>query len=342
LCLGAVVLPAWRAAFERVSSSESFRRPALVLGAGILATECAALLRDGSQLGLRLAGRLVRDGEPLGEDVIGRYGDLARVVVEKRIGVIIVASADRRGTLPVEELLTLKFRGVDIEEGIDLYERVTGRIFVRELLPSQLIFAHGFRVRRRTLALKRVLDVGCAAAGLVLALPLLALAALAIKLDSPGPVLYSQVRAGAFGREFLIHKLRSMRSDAEVAGAAWAAENDPRVTRAGRFLRTTRIDEIPQLWNILVGEMSLVGPRPERPVFIERLEREIPFFRQRLCVKPGLTGHAQVRCRYGASTEDALEKLQYDLFYIKSFSLWFDLSILIDTVKVVLLRIGSR
>jgi lipopolysaccharide/colanic/teichoic acid biosynthesis glycosyltransferase len=184
--------------------------------------------------------------------------------------------------------------------------------------------------------------VVAAAVGLVLALPILAVAAIAVTLDSPGPVLYSQLRTGVFGRPFRIHKLRSMRADAEARGAAWAAENDPRVTRVGRWLRTTRIDEIPQLWNVLVGEMSLVGPRPERPMFIERLEREIPFFRQRLCVKPGLTGHAQVRCRYGASTEDALEKLEYDLYYIKSFSIWFDLSILIDTVKVVLLRIGAR
>ncbi|MFT3773046.1 MAG: sugar transferase [Minicystis sp.] len=168
------------------------------------------------------------------------------------------------------------------------------------------------------------------------------MAAVAIKLDSPGPVLYSQIRAGERGRTFRMHKLRSMRTDAEARGAAWAAEDDPRVTRVGRFLRRTRIDENPQLWNVLVGDMSLVGPRPERPVFVEQLEQQIPFFRQRLGVKPGVTGHAQVRCRYGASIEDAREKLAYDLFYIKSLSLWFDLSILIDTVKVVLLRIGSR
>jgi exopolysaccharide biosynthesis polyprenyl glycosylphosphotransferase len=219
---------------------------------------------------------------------------------------------------------------------------VTGKIFVRELKPSQIIFSHGFSVRRRTLVAKRIFDLLCATAGLLLALPLMVLTAIAVKLDSPGPALYSQRRTGAFGKSFQIHKFRSMRTDAEKNGAAWAMENDPRVTRVGRFIRKTRLDELPQLWNVLVGEMSLVGPRPERPEFIEHLEEDIPFFRQRLCVKPGVTGHAQVRCRYGASTEDALEKLQYDLYYMKSFSLWFDLSILIDTVKVVLGRIGAR
>ena len=213
---------------------------------------------------------------------------------------------------------------------------------MRELKPSQLIFAHGFQLRRTTLVLKRAFDILAAAVGLVLAAPLMLLTAIAIKLDSPGPVLYSQVRAGAFGREFSILKFRSMRADAEKNGAVWAQERDPRVTRVGEIIRRTRLDELPQLWNVLVGDMSLVGPRPERPIFIAQLEREIPFFRQRLYVKPGVTGHAQVRCRYAASTEDALEKLQYDLFYIKSFSIWFDLSILIDTVKVVLLRIGAR
>jgi exopolysaccharide biosynthesis polyprenyl glycosylphosphotransferase len=197
-------------------------------------------------------------------------------------------------------------------------------------------------VRRRTLVAKRVFDVLCASLGLVLSLPLLAATAIAVKLDSPGPVLYSQVRAGAFGRTFKIHKLRSMRTDAEKHGAVWAAEDDPRVTRVGRVIRKLRLDELPQLWNVLVGEMSMVGPRPERPELLAHLEHEIPFFRQRLCVKPGITGHAQVRCRYGASIEDALEKLQYDLYYMKRMSLWFDLSILLDTVKVVLLRIGAR
>jgi exopolysaccharide biosynthesis polyprenyl glycosylphosphotransferase len=242
----------------------------------------------------------------------------------------------------VAELLDLKLGGVAIEEGIDFYERVAGKVFVPALKPSDLVFAHGYELRRGPLLLKRAFDLAAAGVGLCLALPILGIAAIAVKIDSTGPVFYSQERAGLLGKLFRIHKLRSMRQDAEARGAVWASEDDPRVTRVGRFLRRTRIDELPQLWNVLVGEMSLVGPRPERPVFISLLSREIPFFRQRLCMKPGLTGHAQVRCHYGASIEDAREKLQYDLFYIKRFSLWFDISILVDTVKVVLLRIGSR
>ena len=341
-----VVLPAWRAAWQRLAACDSFRRTTLVLGSGPLARECAALLTGDPAAGLRLEGVLTPPGPApqsiAGAPVLGRYTDVARVAAERSIGHIVVACDERRGTLPVTELLELKLRGVEIEEGVELYERVTGKIFVPALRPSDLLFAEGFHLRAGARRVKRLFDLAAAALGLVLGLPILALAALAIKLDSPGPVLYSQERAGALGRSFRIHKLRSMITDAEIAGATWAAEDDPRVTRVGRILRRTRIDELPQLWNVLAGQMSLVGPRPERPVFIERLEREIPFFRQRLCVKPGITGHAQVRCRYGASVEDAREKLQYDLFYIKTFSLWFDLSILIDTVKVVLLRIGSR
>jgi exopolysaccharide biosynthesis polyprenyl glycosylphosphotransferase len=213
---------------------------------------------------------------------------------------------------------------------------------VRELKPSQLIFADGFTVRPRTRRLKRLLDLVIAAFGLVLAAPIMLLTAVAIALDSPGPILFRQVRAGELGRPFTLYKFRSMRIDAEQLGAQFAQENDPRVTRVGRFIRKTRLDELPQLWNVLKGEMSMVGPRPERPVFIEQLEQQVPYFKQRLYVKPGVTGHAQVRCRYGATAEDHLEKLQYDLYYIKSYSVMFDLSIMLDTVKVVLLRIGAR
>jgi sugar transferase (PEP-CTERM system associated) len=344
LAPAALVLPAWRTAFRHVSNSKPFGCATLVLGSGVLARSCADLLRGGYQMGLLFAGRLVRDDEPAKSDpdIIGHTSELARIVAERRVGLIVVAESDRHRQLPENVLLELKFRGVDIEEGISFYERMTGKIFVPAIMPADLIFAKGFRVRRRTLFFKRILDIACASVGLVLALPVMLMAAIAIKLESQGPILYSQLRSGAFGRAFLMHKFRSMRSDAEANGAVWAVENDPRVTRVGRFIRRTRIDELPQLWNVLRGDMSLVGPRPERPVFIEQLEKEIPFFRQRLFVKPGVTGYAQVRCRYGASVEDALEKLQYDLFYIKRFSIWFDLSILIDTVKVVLLRIGSR
>jgi sugar transferase (PEP-CTERM system associated) len=337
-----LVLPAWRAAWQRIESSDSFRRSALILGSGDLARACAALVLGDPATGLRLVGTLCPDGEPAppGTTRLGGPAELARVAAERDVGHIIVACAERRGALPIEALLELKLGGVDVEDGIAFHERVSGKVFVPALKPSDLLFADG--VRRTTRLAKRALDLGASAVGLVLALPVLALAALAIRLDSPGPVLYAQIRAGERGRAFRMYKLRSMRTDAEARGATWAAEDDPRVTRVGRFLRRSRVDEIPQLWNVLVGDMSLVGPRPERPIFVTELERQIPFFRQRLGVKPGVTGHAQVRCRYGASIEDAREKLSYDLFYIKSLSVWFDLSILVDTVKVVLLRIGSR
>jgi sugar transferase (PEP-CTERM system associated) len=338
----AVLFPAWRAAFERVVESPLWRRTVLVLGGGMLAAECAALVA-GDQA-LLLAGVLVREGEaaPPGVAVLGGYADVDRVCGDHHVDRVVVASSERRGTLPVAKLLDLKLCGVAIEEGIDFFERVTGKIFVPALKPSDLVFDQGYRVRPVPLLVKRAFDVTVASIGLCLALPVLLVAAIAVKLDSRGPVFYSQERAGALGKSFRMHKLRSMREDAEARGAVWASADDPRVTRVGRFLRRTRLDELPQLWNVLVGEMSLVGPRPERPVFVAMLTREIPFFRQRLCMKPGVTGHAQVRCPYGASIEEAREKLEYDLFYIKRFSLWFDLSILVDTVKVVLLRIGSR
>jgi sugar transferase (PEP-CTERM system associated) len=341
----ALLLPAWRMGLQRVAGLPRFRQPTLVLGAGPLAQACVDLVRGPYDTGLVLAGRLVPAGDAAAghPDVLGTMADLPQVVAERGIRHIVVACAERRGQFPLDALLELKFRGVEIEEGINFYERIAGKLFVRELRPSQLIFADGFHVGRATLVKKRVLDVVLASVGLVLSAPLMLLTAIAIKLDSRGPILYAQERCGAFGQRFTIFKFRSMRVDAEADGRArWAAERDPRVTRVGRFIRKSRLDELPQLWNVLLGEMSLVGPRPERPVFVEELEKQIPYFHQRLFVKPGVTGYAQVRCRYGASTEDQLEKLQYDLFYIKSLSLWFDLSILFDTVKVVLLRIGSR
>ncbi len=344
VALSALVVPAWRIVYNQVTEGSGFLRRTLVVGSGALARELARAARTRPDLGLHLVGMLARDRSQVdpAEGVIGTYRDLTRLVVSERIEFVLVAYPDRRGTLPVEQLLEVKFRGVEVAEGVTFYERETGKIFVRELKPSQLIFAEGFAVRPTARRLKRMLDLVFAAVGLVLAAPLMLLAAIAVKLDSAGPVLYRQQRAGEFGRTFVLNKFRSMRVDAEVRGARFAEENDPRITRIGRFLRKTRIDELPQLWNVLKGEMSMVGPRPERPVFIEQLEQQVPFFKQRLYVKPGITGHAQVRCRYGATTEDHLEKLEYDLYYIKSHSFMFDLSIMLDTVKVVLLRIGAR
>ncbi len=339
-----VVLPTWRVFYNSVSSTAGFFRRAIILGNGELAQEIAKLVAESSELGIELVGMLSRERSQVDvrSGVIGTYDQLYEVVMKEDIKVVLVAYPDRRGTLPVEQLLEVKFRGVEVEEGVIFYERMTGKIYVRELKPSQLIFAEGFARRQTTRRLKRMLDVICAMVGLILSSPLFLLTTVLIRLDSPGPIFYRQVRAGEFGRLFTIIKFRSMRTDAEKHGAQFAKEKDNRVTRVGRFIRKTRIDEIPQFWNVLKGEMSMVGPRPERPVFIEQLEQQVPFFKQRLYVKPGLTGHAQVNARYGEKLEDHFEKLQYDLYYIKSYSVLFDISILIDTVKVVLLRIGSR
>ncbi len=344
LALSMLIVPAWRILYNGISEGSGFLRRTLIVGNGELARELARMVRTRPDLGLELAGMLARDRlqvDPAAE-VIGTYRDLYSLVTSERIEVVLVAYPDRRGTLPVEQLLEVKFRGVEVEEGVAFYERETGKIFVRELKPSQLIFAEGFRVRPTTRRLKRLMDLFVAAVGLVLAAPLMALSAILIALDSPGPLLYRQVRSGELGRPFTLYKFRSMRIDAEKLGARFAEENDPRITRVGRLIRKMRIDELPQLYNVLRGEMSMVGPRPERPIFIEQLEQQVPYFKQRLYVKPGLTGHAQVRCRYGATAEDHLEKLQYDLYYIKSYSVMFDLSIILDTIKVVLLRIGAR
>jgi sugar transferase (PEP-CTERM system associated) len=344
IAITAVALPTWRLIYNRVSSNSGFFRRALILGNGELAREIAFMMRGAPDLGLELVGMLARDKHQVDprDGVIGTYAELCEIVSREDIRCIVVAYPDRRGTLPVEQLLEVKFRGVEVDEGVNFYERIAGKIFVRELKPSQLIFAEGFTSRPTTRRLKRILDVVVAVIGLILAAPLMLLTALAIKIDSPGPMLYKQVRAGEFGSLFTILKFRSMRTDAEKNGAQFAKENDDRVTLVGRFIRKTRLDELPQLFNVLRGDMSMVGPRPERPIFIEQLDQQVPFFRQRLYVKPGLTGHAQVRCKYGASAEDMVEKLQYDLYYIKSYSLLFDLSIMLDTVKVVLLRIGAR
>jgi sugar transferase (PEP-CTERM system associated) len=272
--------------------------------------------------------------------VIGTPADIVRLVRTHRVNRIIVGLSDRRGKLPIDELLEAKLQGVRIEEPETTYERLTGKILLDELRPSWLIFSDGFRARWLTRAAKRLIDIVLAVVGLVVAAPLMLLTAIAVWLDSPGQVLYAQERVGEHGRRFTLYKFRSMRIDAERGTPIWAREQDERVTAVGRFIRVTRLDELPQLWNVLLGDMSFVGPRPERPFFVEQLAQAIPFYRQRHAVKPGITGWAQVKYRYGASIEDAREKLRYDLYYVKHLSIIFDLTIVFDTVKVILWRKG--
>jgi sugar transferase (PEP-CTERM system associated) len=250
---------------------------------------------------------------------------------------------DRRGTIPMPELLQLRMQGVKIEEATSWLEKISGKIEVENLYPSWLVFGEGFRRSTAFIMVRRAVSITISLTGLVLALPLFPLIMLAIRLDSKGPVFYTQTRVGKAGRIFRVVKFRTMRLDAEAAnGPQWAGDNDPRVTRVGRFLRSSRLDEIPQLWCVLKGDMAFVGPRPERPEFIEWLSKEIPYYGVRHMVRPGLTGWAQVKYKYGSTVEDSREKLQYDLFYIKNASIGLDLLIMFLTVKTVLLRRGAQ
>ena len=305
-----------------------------------------------SELGVEIVGFVDTDAAKIGvpidasgeiPPVLGLVKEIPAIVRTRRVDRVVVSLADARGKFNMDELLAMKMNdGVRFDHLASVYEQYTGKIAVENLRPSWMIFSDGFNKSDRLEAIKRVSDIVFAMVGLVLAAPLMLGVWIAQRLASPGPAIYSQVRVGKDGQHFTIHKFRSMRVDAEArSGAVWAQQNDPRVTRLGRFLRRTRLDELPQLWNVLRGDMSFVGPRPERPEFIAELTSKVPFYGQRHAVRPGLTGWAQVRHRYGASVDDSQEKLQYDLFYIKHMSFAFDLYIVLETVKTVLVRGGS-
>ncbi len=343
----------WRIAFEWLSLRGEPNERLLIVGTGIAAISLACeLFERRSELGVELVGFVDSDparvGTALGPvditpPVIGTVKDIPAIVRGRRVDRVVVSLADARGKLNMSELLDMKMNdGVRFDHLASVYEEYTGKIAVENLRPSWMIFSDGFNKSDRLEAIKRVSDLLFASLGLVLASPLILATWLALRFDASGPAIYSQNRVGKDGAVFTIHKFRSMRVDAEAAsGAVWAKENDPRVTKLGRFLRRTRLDELPQLWNVIRGDMSFVGPRPERPEFIAELSRQIPFYGQRHVVRPGLTGWAQVRHRYGASVDDSQQKLQYDLFYIKHMSFAFDVFIVLETVKTVLVRGGS-
>ena len=337
----------WRLLFLEVGRARQLQEHVLIVGTGPSARTVVRQVLDQHDYPYTIVGFVDDDPAMIGRSivnpkVIGTPADILRLVREQRVNRIIVGLADRRGRLPIDALLEAKLQGVRIEEPETTYERLTGKIMLDELKPSWLIFSDGFRARRLTRALKRALDVVLAVVGLVLSSPLLLLTALAVRLESPGPILYAQERVGEHGRTFTLYKFRSMHADAERGTPIWARDRDERVTRIGRFLRITRLDELPQLWNVLRGDMSFVGPRPERPFFVEQLAEAIRFYRQRHAVKPGITGWAQVKYRYGASIEDAREKLRYDLYYVKHMSIVFDMTIVFDTVKVILSAKGAQ
>ncbi len=343
------LIPGWRLLFEWLSRNIRARERLLLVGTGAAAVDLARELFDRRhELGVEIVGFVdpdpARVGAPvLNPGVIGTIEDISSIVRAKNVDRVVVSLADARGKLPVDKLLEMKLDGVTFDHLASIYEQYTGKIAVENLRPSWLIFSPGFKKSRLLSMAKRLIDVGAVGVGIVVALPLMALVAVAIRLTSHGPVLYHQRRVGLHGRIFVVHKFRSMRPDAEMAtGPVWAARNgDARVTPLGSVLRRTRLDELPQLWNVLRGDMSFVGPRPERPEFVVELTKEIPFYGQRHIVRPGLTGWAQVRYTYGASIEDALQKLQYDLFYIKNMSIALDLFIIFSTVKTVVLGKGA-
>ncbi len=320
----------------------------VILGTGDLAMSLAREISVRNDLSIRLEGLVSAvpapaDAEVAGFPVLGMAADLESIARKRMVSRIVVALEDRRGVLPTRELVTLRVRGVQIEDAASTLSALTGRVSLGAVKPSWFVFSDGFHRSKWNEILKRLLDLTTATAGLVLSIPLILLAALAVRLDSEGPVLYRQNRVGHMGNCFELLKLRSMRADAERdTGAQWAAENDPRITRVGRFLRKYRLDELPQFWNVIRGDMSFVGPRPERPCFVDELRRIIPYYDERHSVRPGITGWAQVQFSYGASAKDALDKLEYDLFYLKNMSLLFDLAIIFQTVRIVIGARGSR
>jgi sugar transferase (PEP-CTERM system associated) len=331
----------WRVAYSWMVQLPFLRERVYILGTGERAERLVRGLRKRSTLGIEVVGWTGDvEGELTRDTVASHLLGLAR---GKGVHRVIVAMPDRRGTLPVEELLDLRLGGVKVEEATSWLERISGRIEVEQLYPSWLIFAEGFRFSGFFRLVRRMLNFSVALAGTVISLPLLPFIVLAVKLDSPGAVMYSQERVGRRGRIFHCYKFRTMREDAEAdTGATWALDDDPRITRVGKFLRSSRLDEIPQLWCVLMGDMHFVGPRPERPEFVEWLSKEIPYYGVRHVVRPGITGWAQVQYKYGNTLDDAREKLQYDLFYIKNASLGLDLLVLFQTIKIVLLGRGAK
>jgi sugar transferase (PEP-CTERM system associated) len=335
-------LLAWRCAYSWLAKQPYLRQRVYVLGEGERARRLVSALKTRPELGV---------------DVVGWTGDMEGVVTRESMGehllavargmsvhYVIVAMQDRRNAMPMQELLQLRLQGkAHIEEATSWLEKISGKIDVENVNPSGIIFAEGFRFGEFVLILRRPLNLAAGLVSLLLAAPLLPFVVLAIKLDSKGPALYRQKRVGRKGKVFLCYKFRTMRPDAEAdIGPTWADDDDPRITRVGKFLRMTRLDEIPQLWCVLKGDMAFVGPRPERPEFVEWLTQEIPYYSLRQLVRPGITGWAQIRYKYGNTIEDAKEKLRYDLFYIKNASIGLDILIMFQTIKILLLRRGAQ
>jgi len=341
-----LMLIALRVLLGKTLGGQAFKRRVVVLGAGPRAVRLKTLA-NGRSSGFVVVGYVaMNDGPQLIPEAINRDAiyNLADHVVVLNASEVVLALEERRNALPLKDLLRIKTTGVHVNEISTFLERETGRVDLASVNPSWLIFSDGFSSGRRLSSIaKRLFDLAASALLLALTAPFILIGAILVKLESRGPAFYRQPRVGLFGQEFSIVKLRSMRQDAEVDGkAVFAQENDPRVTRVGRFIRKTRIDELPQIWSVLKGEMSFVGPRPERRQFVDDLEQQLPYYAERHMVKPGITGWAQINYPYGANLEDSRHKLEYDLYYAKNYTPFLDLLILLQTLRVVLWPDGAR
>ncbi len=342
-------LVSWRLLYSLIIRRKLFAEKAIVVGSGELAKDILREIHSRKDLSYDIDSVIAHEKDPNHKeqfpDLSVEYGfeNICRVAETKDVNNLIVALDEKRGVFPVEELLNCKVRGISIIDGESFYERITGKLLVERINPSWIIFSDGFVKSRISKATKRLVGLLLSTLMLLLLSPLMLLTAVAIKLNSRGPVFFSQERVGELGNIFTLYKFRSMRADAEEkSGPVWATEDDPRITGVGKIIRKLRIDELPQLWNVFKGDMSFVGPRPERQFFVEKLKKIVPFYNERFSVKPGVTGWAQIKYPYGASEEDALEKLKYDLYYIKNMSIVLDLIVIFHTVKTVLLIRGSR
>ncbi|MCU1267669.1 MAG: sugar transferase, system associated [Acidobacteria bacterium] len=348
LPLALSLMVGWRVSIHWFLGHPQFGERILVVGSGENAVEVAREVLGRKDAGYRIVGFVDNDPELVGKSllnprVLGLSADLDQIVRRENVDRIVVAMGERRGQFPTHELLQLSLGGdVSIEEGAAFYERLTGRVSLDMLRPSWLIFSGRGRQARIAGLFRNVMHRLVALIGAIVSLPIALVTAILIKLESPGPVLYKQERVGKNGHPFVLMKFRSMGLDAEKEGPVWASNGDDRATRVGRVIRKIRVDEIPQFWNILRGEMSFVGPRPERPHFVSQLAEEIPYYEQRHLIAPGLTGWAQIKYPYGASIADAREKLQYDLYYIKNQSLVLDAIILFETIKIIMFGRGAH
>jgi sugar transferase (PEP-CTERM system associated) len=340
-----LTLSLWHILYAMLLKLPALSGRVLILGTGSLASKMGSLLETGNN-GFTLAGYVSCMGEAMDVPeryIVGNGNGLLAVAQKERVQKIVVSLGERRGTLPVREVLDCKLNGIEVVDGPSFYEQLTGKLMIESINPSHIIFSEGFRTSAMRRYSKRIIDVILSIIGIVLAMPVAIVLAILIKIDSKGPVLFKQRRVGEGEKQFVLYKFRTMVEGAEeTTGPVWSQDGDTRITRMGSLMRKTRIDEIPQLINVLKGDMSFIGPRPERPFFVETLKKQIPYYSERHCIKPGVTGWAQVKYQYGDSVEDAIEKLRYDLYYIKYQTLLLDLLIVLETFRVVLSGKGGR